>query len=53
MRLGTRHLKAMLKKKLQKVEKMSNGKVNIEDVKTALIDVYTTIKKVKKAKSVV
>ena len=51
--LWDKDLKAMLKKKLQVVEKMSNGKVKIEEVKTALIDVYTTIKKVKKAEAVV
>ena len=50
---GDKDLKAMLRKKLQKVEKMSNGKVKVEDLKTALIDVYTTIKKVKKAESIV
>jgi len=47
--LGDKDLKNMLKKKLGMIEKMKNEKVRIDDVKAVLIDVYTTMKKVKKA----
>ena len=50
--LVDKDLKNMLKKKLYKIEKMSTDKVTIEDLKAALLDVYITIKKVKKAESI-
>ena len=51
--IDDKDLKNMLKKKIQKVEKMSKDKVKLDDLKTSLIDVYTTIKNVKKAEAAV